>query len=92
MLAPTVEAPKTALRYAERAEFGILMPMLTESASLAADITCWADTLDQLLADAPARQRLGEAARLRSNDFTHKRIFGQWKELIDGLLNRNARA
>ena len=92
MLAPTVEAPKTALRQAEWAEFGILMPMLTEPASLAADITCWTDTLDQLLGDAPARQRLGEAARLRSNDFTHKRIFGQWKELIDGLLSAKPRA
>ena len=92
MLAPTVEAPKTPLRKAEWAEFGILMPMLTEPASLTADITCWNDTLEQLLNDAPARQRLGEAARLRSNDFTHKRIFGQWKELIDGLLNRKARA
>ncbi|MBH8567827.1 glycosyltransferase [Microvirga sp. STS02] len=92
MLAPTVEAPKTPLRQAEWAEFGILMPMLTEPASLSADIACWTDTLEQLLNDAPARQRLGEAARLRSNDFTHKRIFGQWKELIDGLLNRKARA
>ena len=92
MLAPTVEAPKTALRQAEWAEFGILMPMLIEPASLAADITCWPDTLEQLLNDTPTRQRLGEAARLRSNDFTHKRIFGQWKELIDGLLNRKARA
>ena len=92
MLAPTVEAPKSALRKAEWAEFGILMPMLTEPASLVADTICWTDTLDQLLNDAPARQRLGEAARLRSNDFTHKRIFGQWRELIDGLLNGKARA
>lgn len=92
MLAPTVEAPKSALRKAEWAEFGILMPMLSEPASLAADSICWTDTLDQLLNDAPARQRLGEAARLRSNDFTHKRIFGQWRELIDGLLNGKARA
>ena len=37
MLAPTVEAPQTPLRQAEWAEFGILMPMLTEPASFAAD-------------------------------------------------------
>ncbi|WP_201986398.1 glycosyltransferase [Hymenobacter rubidus] len=87
MLAPTVEAPTTPLRHAEWAEFGVLMPMLTEPASLAADMACWTDTLVQLLNDAPARERLGQAARLRSNDFTHRRIFGQWKELIDGLLS-----
>ena len=92
MLAPTVEAPKSVLRKAEWAEFGILMPMLSEPASLAAGSVCWTDTLDQLLNDTLARQRLGEAARLRSNDFTHKRIFGQWRELIDGLLNGKARA
>lgn len=86
MLAPAVPAPATPLRQAEWAEFGVLMPMLTEPATLQADIACWTDTLDQLLRDAPARQRLGDAARLRSNDFTHRHIFGQWKTLIDGLL------
>lgn len=93
MLAPTVPIPAVLLRRAEWAEYGVLMPMLTEPGTLPADITCWADTLNQLLSDAPARQRLGEAARLRSNDFTHRRIFGQWKDLIDGLLadSRTAR-
>ena len=86
MLAPTVAAPGTPLRQAEWAEFGVLMPMLTEPATLAADIACWTDTLAQLLNDAPARERLGQAARRRANDFTHQRIFGQWKTLIDGLL------
>lgn len=86
MLAPTVEAPEVALRQAEWAEFGILMPMLTEPASLAADLACWTATLSQLLGDADARQRLGEAAHVRSNDFTHQRIFGQWKKLLDDLL------
>ena len=91
MLAPSVEAPKVPLRHAEWAEFGILMPMLTEPASLPADLDCWVTTLDQLLGDASVRQQLGNAARLRSNDFTHQRIFGQWKELIDGLLGAKAR-
>jgi glycosyltransferase involved in cell wall biosynthesis len=91
MLAPTVEAPKTPLRHAEWAEFGILMPMLTEPESLQPDIACWTDAISQLLGDAETRQRLGAAARFRSNDFTHQRIFGQWKALIDGLLGSKAR-
>ncbi|QKG51637.1 glycosyltransferase [Hymenobacter sp. BRD67] len=86
MLAPDTQIPKLPLRHAEWAEFGILMPMLTEPATLAADLTCWTDTLSQLLRDADARQRLGNAARLRANDFTHQRIFGAWKKLLDSLL------
>lgn len=85
MLALAMEVPKTTLRQAEWAEFGVLMPMLTEPASLAADLACWITTLSQLLGDADAQQRLGEAARSRSNDFTHQRIFSQWKKLIDDL-------
>ena len=86
MLAPTTPAPAAPLRHAEWAEFGLLMPMLTEAATLPAAIKCWTDALTQLLADDDARRRLGEAARQRANDFTHQRIFGQWKALIDGLL------
>ncbi|MDB5234315.1 MAG: hypothetical protein JWR44_1308, partial [Hymenobacter sp.] len=52
---------------------------------------CWTDAISQLLGDAETRQRLGAAARFRSNDFTHQRIFGQWKALIDGLLGSKAR-
>ena len=89
MLAPTVKAPQEALREAEWAEFGVLMPMLTEPYSLVADLACWTATLSQLLIDAAARQRLGEAAHSRSNDFTHQRIFGQWKKLIDGLIEKS---
>ena len=87
MLALSVKRPETPLRHAEWAEFGILMPMLTEAASLSADILCWTDTLIQLLGAPVALQQLGEAARFRSNDFTHQRIFDQWKVLIDKLLS-----
>ena len=87
MLALSVKRPETPLRHAEWAEFGILMPMLTEEASLSADILCWTDTLIQLLGAPVVLQQLGEAARFRSNDFTHQRIFDQWKVLIDKLLS-----
>jgi glycosyltransferase involved in cell wall biosynthesis len=86
MLAPTTEAPELPLRQAERAEFGFLMPMLNEPASLSADIACWTDTLELLLRDPAIREQLGTAARLRSNDFTPEHIFGQWKQLIANIL------
>lgn len=89
MLAPTTHVPLLPLRNAEWAEFGVLMPMLTEEASLAFDITCWVDTLTQLLASDEVRQRLGKAARVRSNDFTHQQIFARWKALIDEVVSKN---
>lgn len=91
MLAPTTDAPTILLRQAERAEFGYLMPMLTEPTSLAADIACWTDTLDQLLRDKTAQEQLAAAARRRSNDFTPEHIFAQWKQLITSLLPTKAR-
>ncbi|MBU6122869.1 glycosyltransferase [Hymenobacter siberiensis] len=91
MLAPDSNAPTVPLRKAEWTKFGVLMPMLTEPESLSADIACWVNTLDQLLSDANARQRLGQAAQLRANDFTHQRIFAQWKELLDELLSTESR-
>ena len=91
MLAPDSDAPEVPLRQAEWTRFGVLMPMLTEANSLSADITCWVDTLDQLLNDANARQLLGQAAQQRANDFTHQRIFAQWKELLNELLTAEIR-
>ena len=91
MLAPTTDAPKVPLRQAERTEFGYLMPMLTEPASLTADIACWTDALDQLLRDRTTQEQLATAARRRSNDFTPEHIFAQWKQLITSLLPTKAR-
>ena len=87
MLAPTTAAPTTPLRQAEWAEFGLLMPMLTEPASLAAAIACWADTLDQLLADAPTRRTAG-AGRPPPRQRLHAPAYfwPSGKTLIDGLL------
>jgi glycosyltransferase involved in cell wall biosynthesis len=90
MLAPTTEAPNPPLRHAERAEFGLLMPMLTEPATLSADIACWTNTLDQLLSDSVGREQLAAAAQRRANDFTPKHIFDQWKTLITNLLPAKA--
>jgi len=86
MLAPASAIPTEPIRKAEAAEFGLLMPMLTEPATLAADSQVWVATLRQLLGAAPERQRLGEAARLRANSFTHESTFQRWHTLIDEVL------
>jgi len=86
MLAPASAIPTQPIRAAEAAEFGLLMPMLTEPATLAADTQVWVTTLRQLLGAAPERQRLGEAARQRANDFTHESTFFRWHTLIDEVL------
>ncbi|UOQ76181.1 glycosyltransferase [Hymenobacter sp. 5516J-16] len=86
MLAPGSATPTHPIRAAEWADYGILMPMLTNAATLAADETMWVSTLHTLLADAAKRTQLGEAARLRSNDFTHANTFRRWQKLIDEVL------
>lgn len=91
MLAPDSNAPAVSLRQAEWTQYGVLMPMLIDANSLSADIACWVDTLAQLLNDDNARYRLGQAAQQRANDFTHQRIFAQWKELLDELLTAETR-
>nr|WP_236018680.1 glycosyltransferase [Hymenobacter sp. BT559] len=88
MLAPTTTAPALALRHAEWAEFGVLMPMLTNETTQLADEAVWTTTLLQLLADKGARQRLGQAARRRMNDFTRERIAGQWVQLLEDVIRK----
>ncbi|MFD1466670.1 glycosyltransferase [Hymenobacter caeli] len=86
MLAPATATPAAPIRAAEWAEFGILMPMLTEADTLKTDEKVWTDTIEQLLADPAERQRLGQLARRRMEDFTHKKIFQRWSELIEEVL------
>lgn len=86
MLAPESATPAAPIRAAEWAEYGLLMPMLTEAATLAADENVWVEALETLLRDAEGRERLGEAARRRANDFTHANTFQRWQKLIDEVL------
>ena len=83
MLAPATESPATPLRQVERGVFGLLLPMLTQPATLAADQAVWTDAMAALLADAPEQRRLGRLARERMQDFTRERIFGQWIQLVE---------
>ena len=83
MLAPATAAPAVALRHAERGAYGLLLPMLNNPATLAADQAIWTSALAKLLADAAERERLGQLARERMQDFTRERIFGQWLQLVE---------
>lgn len=83
MLAPATDTPAAALRYAERGAYGLLLPMLNNTATLTDDQVVWANALVQLLADAAERERLGHLAKQRMQDFTRERIFGQWLQLVE---------
>ncbi len=86
MLAPSTTAPNIPIRVAERAEFGMLMPMLNQHASLVDDLQVWTETLDQLLGDPAMLEHLGQLAAQRMQDFTREKVFGQWVTVIDSVL------
>ncbi|KAA9332276.1 glycosyltransferase [Hymenobacter busanensis] len=88
ILAPDTPTPAVPIRQAEAAPYGMLMPMLNQPTSLAADLQVWANTLDELLADADRRQHLGRLANQRMQDFTREKIFRQWVAVIDEVLAR----
>ena len=86
MLAPNTASPESPLRQVEKTEFGLLMPMLNRSATLADDQRVWVDALDNLLGDAAERQRLGRQAAQRMLDFTPEKIMGQWQALLEEVM------
>ena len=88
ILAPATGTPPTPIRAAEKADFGVLMPMLNQPATLAADQAVWAETLDQLLGNAAERVRLGQLASERMQDFTREKIFRQWVTVLEEVLAR----
>ena len=83
MLAPDTAPPATPLRHAERGTYGMLLPILTQPATLAADQAVWTDAMAVLLSDAAEQKHLGQLARQRMQDFTRERIFGQWVKLVE---------
>ncbi|GAA4373045.1 glycosyltransferase [Hymenobacter koreensis] len=87
ILAPDSATPATGIRRAERAAYGVLMPMLNQPATLASDQQVWTTTLAQLLNDPAERQRLGKLANQRMQDFSREKIFRQWVAVINDVLN-----
>jgi glycosyltransferase involved in cell wall biosynthesis len=86
MLAPATKTPHTPIRAAERAAYGVLLPMLTETTTQVADQEVWVTTIAELLQDTEQRQRLGAQARQRADDFTHASTFERWHQLLTKVL------
>jgi len=82
ILAPNTLVPQQPIREAEKTDFGVLMPMLNQPATLASDLRVWTDTLVTLLADPVTRERLSRLASQRMQDFTRETIFGQWLAML----------
>lgn len=88
ILAPQTNTPRVAIRAAEMAEFGVLMPMLNQPNSLTADLQVWMKTLDRLLRNSSEQDRLGCLASQRMQDFTREKIFSQWVTVLEDLLRK----
>ncbi len=87
MLAPTSNVPLIPIRDAEWADFGVLLPMLNSSITKIDDQKAWVNTINALLRDKEARQRLGKKAKERANDFTHASAINRWNLLLNKILN-----
>ena len=88
ILAPYTVTPQQPIRSAENADFGVLMPMLNQNATLVADQRVWTATLSQLLGDAAVRAQLGQLAIQRMQDFTREKISCQWISVIEDVLRK----
>lgn len=83
ILAPATATPAQPLRHLEAGPYGLLLPMLTTPATLAADQAVWTQALSELLSDPAQRVHLGQQARQRMEAFTRERIFSQWLNLVE---------
>lgn len=84
-LAPgTIGQARRPLHMAEKAEFGMLMPIPTEQD--ASSIGCWVETLDQLLGDKAGLQLMAQSSSARAEDFTSDKVSNQWLSTIERLL------
>lgn len=74
------------IRRAEKADFGFLMPVLDKTDSLQSDQQIWVDTLCALLENEVERQRLGNLASKRMQNFTREKVAQQWLDLVQKVL------
>ena len=85
MPALAINSPKKPLRQAEWAAHGVLLPVTSNPATVAADEQVWRDALVQLLADADGRRALGEQAKWRMQAFTRDKIALEWLALLKNI-------
>ncbi|WP_162550289.1 glycosyltransferase [Hymenobacter nivis] len=83
ILSPATPEPAQPLRHAETAPYGVLLPVISNIATYAADVTTWSQTLTTLLLNPIEQDRLREQARHRMNDFSRQHIAGQWLRLVE---------
>ena len=83
ILAPATPEPTKPLRHAEKAPYGVLLPVISNPATYAADVTTWSQALTTLLLNPIEQDRLREQARQRMNDFSRQRIAVQWLRLVE---------
>lgn len=86
MLAPQSATPAQPIQQAEWTEYGVLMPMLNNPATLAASEAVWVETISQLLAHEQQRRQIAAQAYERAVDFSHANTFRRWQQLIDETL------
>ena len=85
MLAPGTNNPLPALRNAEPAVYGVLLPIINDPATYLADVSVWAESLVQLIEDSVERDRLSQKASERMQDFSRQRIANQWLQLVEKI-------
>lgn len=86
ILAPATTTPAMPIRLAERATYGVLMPILHHPDTLAADQLVWAETLCKLLNNPVEREQLSQLATQRMEAFTRDKILRQWVDVIEEVL------
>lgn len=79
--------PDAPLERAEYGAAGVLMPMLTNSATLPAALQVWAEQIEALLDDRERRDALAAAGLARAQDFTAETCGARWIEAVASLAS-----
>ena len=83
LLAPASATPATALRTAEFGEYGVLLPLLNNAATRAADVRTWTAALQRLLTDDVLRASYAAKAPDCAAEFDLSRYLAKWEALIE---------
>jgi glycosyltransferase involved in cell wall biosynthesis len=79
ILAPNTEDRYENLNSAERAQYGVLMPLLNNDQA----IDCWAEEVTQLLTDKKLLEIYQHAGKERMKDFDKSKVVNKWIALLE---------